>query len=111
MCPEPGKRGFWSHTPPRAELTNSRKQRQKAKNEKANRYDYPFFSSLLGVLIFVAYHWFGLSKIEVRQTIMKYIGLEQKANRTGASEIIEPPDKSPPKAGTPATMPSTQKKQ
>src|SRR5277367_3173748 len=33
---------------PTAKLTNSRKQRHETKKEKADRFDYPFFSSLLG---------------------------------------------------------------
>src|SRR5450631_1887687 len=36
--------GAYSST---AELTNGRKRRQEEKNEKADRFDYPFFSSLL----------------------------------------------------------------
>ncbi len=47
MCPEPVKRGFLGAYSSTAELTNSRKQCQEEKNEKANRFDHPFFSGLL----------------------------------------------------------------
>jgi len=40
---------LWGAYSPTAELTNGRKRRQEEKNEKADRFDYPFFSSLLGV--------------------------------------------------------------
>ena len=41
------KTRLWGAYSPTAELTNSRKQRQEAINDKADRFDHPFFSSLL----------------------------------------------------------------
>ena len=43
----PVKTGLLGACSPTAELTNSLKQRQEEKNEKAECFDYPFFSSLL----------------------------------------------------------------
>jgi hypothetical protein len=61
-------------------------------------------------LIFIAYHWFGLSKKEVRQAVMRYVGLSPEPEKSAPKESNTPVDKSAPEVSFPTIAPPSPKK-